>query len=113
MNGQRFEYDLTKALRAAGIRATRPRQDRPGDVGDIHVDTDIVVQAKAWKNLAEAIRVGVAGAQAQKRRAHRPIGVAIAKQGGKRLTEAVVAMPLSDFILLLNSRSQEAQGGVE
>ncbi|WNO28750.1 Holliday junction resolvase [Microbacterium phage FlameThrower] len=109
MDGRRFEYDLEKTLRAAGLRAVRPRQDRPVDVGDLHVGDDVVVQAKAWKNLAEAVRVGVAGAQAQKRRAGRPIGVAIAKQGGKRLGEAVVAMPLSDFILLLQSRETPGQ----
>ncbi|UAW08625.1 holliday junction resolvase [Microbacterium phage Swervy] len=104
MDGQRFERDLEKTFRAAGIRALRPRQDRPGDVGDLHVSDDVVVQAKAWKNLAEGVRVGVAGAQAQKRRAGRPIGVAIVKQGGKRMGEAVVALPLSDFIALLKSR---------
>ncbi|AVR56780.1 holliday junction resolvase [Microbacterium phage Elva] len=104
MDGQRFERDLEKVFRAAGIRAVRPRQDREGDVGDLHVASDIVVQAKAWKNLAEGVRVGVAGAQAQKRRAGRPVGVAVVKQGGKRMGEAVVAMPLSDFIALLKSR---------
>ncbi|QJD53446.1 holliday junction resolvase [Microbacterium phage Lynlen] len=104
MDGQRFERDLEKTFRAAGIQALRPRQDRVGDVGDLHVASDVVVQAKAWKNLAEGVRVGVAGAQAQKRRAGRPIGVAIVKQGGKRMGEAVVALPLSDFIALLKSR---------
>ncbi|UYL86342.1 holliday junction resolvase [Microbacterium phage Jovita] len=104
MDGQRFERDLEKTFRAAGIRALRPRQDRAVDVGDLHVSDDVVVQAKAWKNLAEGVRVGVAGAQAQKRRAGRPIGVAIVKQGGKRMGEAVVALPLSDFIALLKSR---------
>lgn len=104
MDGQRFERDLEKTFQAAGLRAIRPRQSQPGDIGDLHVAGDVVVQAKAWKNLAEGARVGIAGAQAQKRRAGRPIGVAIVKQGGKRMTEAVVAMPLGDFIALLQSR---------
>ncbi|AUG84832.1 holliday junction resolvase [Microbacterium phage Sharkboy] len=108
-DGKRFEADLEKAFRAAGIRAVRPRQDREVDVGDLHVAGDVVVQAKDWRNLAEGVRAGVLGAQAQKRRAHRPVGVAVVKQGGRRLSEAVVAMPLSDFILLLQSRETPGQ----
>lgn len=104
MDGPRFEHDLVVAFKAAGIKAVQPRQDRPVDVGDIHVAGDVVVQAKAWRNLAQAVREGLAGAQAQKRRAHRPIGVVVAKQAYKSVGEAVVAMPLSDFILLLQSR---------
>lgn len=113
MDGAGFERDLEKAFRNAGIQARRPRQDRPGDVGDLHVAADVTVQAKAWKNLAQAVREGIAGSQAQKRRAHRPIGVAIAKKAGEPILDAVVAMPLRDFILLLNSRVQKDDDGVK
>lgn len=106
MDGPRFEADLVKAFRQAGLAAKQPRQDRPGDVGDLWVAGDVVVQAKAWRNLATAIREGIIGSQAQKRRAHRPIGVAIAKKAGEPIQDAVVAMPLRDFILLLNSREE-------
>lgn len=109
MDGPRFEHDLIKAFRGAGIHAVQPRQDRPGDVGDLHVARDVVVQAKAWRNLANAIRDGIAGSQAQKRRAKRPIGVAIAKKAGEPLMDAVVAMPLRDFILLLQTRASPDQ----
>lgn len=104
MDGPRFERDLEKIFRSAGLRAVRPRQDRGVDVGDLHVVGDVVVQAKAWRNLAQGVRDGVAGAQAQKRRARRPIGVAIVKKPDALLMDAVVAMPLHDFIALLKSR---------
>ena len=108
MDGKRFELDLTKAFKAAGIRARRPLQTKQADVGDIHVRDDIVVQAKAWRNLPEAIRKGLAGAAVQKVHARRPIGVAIVKRADHPITEAIVAMPLSDFLLLLNSRQEGA-----
>lgn len=104
MDGPRFERDLEKAFRTAGVPAARPRQAREVDVGDLHVAGDVVVQAKAWKNLAQGVREGVAGSQAQKRRAHRPIGVAVVKKAGEPILDAVVAMPLRDFIALLKSR---------
>ena len=105
MDGQRFERDLEVTFRGAGLSAIRPRQDRPVDVGDLHVEDDIVVQAKAWKNLPAAIREGLTGSQAQARRAHRPFGVAIAKKAsGAPLKDSIVAMPLSTFIALLQSR---------
>ncbi|QJD49854.1 holliday junction resolvase [Microbacterium phage AvGardian] len=104
MDGQRFERDLEKAFRSAGLEAVRPRQDRPVDVGDLHVAGDVVVQAKAWRNLAQGVREGVSGSQAQKRRAHRPVGVAVVKKAGEPILDAIVAMPLRDFITLLKSR---------
>ncbi|WIC89460.1 holliday junction resolvase [Microbacterium phage BAjuniper] len=100
-DGKRFERDLERAFRDAGIRARRPVQDREVDVGDLHVRDDVVVQAKAWSNLAAGVKAGVAGAQAQKRRAHRPVGVAVAKRDGENVLDSVVAMPLRDFIVLL------------
>lgn len=104
MDGKRFERDLEATFRRHDIYVTRPRQTREVDIGDLHVAGDIVVQAKAWRNLAQGVREGLAGSQAQKRRAHRPIGVAIVKKAGEPLLDAVVAMPLSDFIALLKSR---------
>ncbi|AYN56919.1 holliday junction resolvase [Microbacterium phage Armstrong] len=113
MDGKRFEADLEKAFRKAGLAATRPRQTKQADVGDLHVSGDIVVQAKAWRNLAQGIREGLAGVAVQKVHARRPIGVAIAKKAGEPILDAVVAMPLRDFILLLNSRVQTDDAGVE
>jgi hypothetical protein len=104
VDGQRFERDLELAFRQAGIRALRPRQSREVDIGDLHVGDDVVVQAKAWRNLAQGVREGLAGVAAQKRRAHRPIGVAIVKKPEAPILDAVVAMPLRDFIKLLESR---------
>ena len=108
MDGKRFELDVTKALKAAGIPARRPLQTKTADVGDIHVRDDIVIQAKAWRNLPEAIRKGMAGVAVQKVHARRPIGVAVVKRADHGVQDAIVAMPLRDFILLLNSREEGA-----
>ena len=69
------------------------------------------MQAKAWRNLPEAIRKGMAGAAVQKVHARRPIGVAIVKRADQPILDAIVAMPLRDFILLLNSRKEGAPEG--
>ncbi|UGL61849.1 holliday junction resolvase [Microbacterium phage Franklin22] len=108
MDGAGFERDLEKAFRAAGLAAKRPRQTKAVDVGDLHVAGDVVVQAKAWRNLAAALRDGIAGSQVQKVHARRPIAVAIAKKPGEPILDSVVAMPLKDFIRLLNSREEKA-----
>ncbi|AXH47330.1 holliday junction resolvase [Microbacterium phage Eden] len=109
MDGARFERDVAAAFRDAGIKCIHPRQDRPVDVGDLWVASDVVVQAKAWQNLPKAIREGIAGSQAQKKRAHRPIGVAVAKRVGENVLDSIVAMPLRDLILLLQSRDTPDQ----
>lgn len=102
--GARFEAAIERAFRDAGIAVERPRQTKPLDVGDLHVSHDIVVQAKAWKNMTAALRAGTIDARAQARRAHRPIGVAVIKNPGAPILEAYVAMPLHVFISLLHSR---------
>lgn len=102
--GTRFQTAVTNELLAAGLPAIQPRQTEWFDVGDIHVGDDVVMQAKAWRDMAGALRDGTAGAMEQARRAKRRFGVAVIKRPGKSAREAYVAMPLHVFIDLLHSR---------
>ena len=103
-DGTRFETDVQRELTAAGLHAVKPRQTKQLDVGDIHLGTDIVVQAKNWANIASGLREGTKGAQAQARRAGRPFGVTVIKKRQGAIRDAYVAMPLHVFIALLTSR---------
>lgn len=102
--GTLFETEVVRVLVAAGLPAVKPRQTGRYDVGDIHLDADITMQAKAWKNIASALREGTAGAQLQAVHARRPIGVSVIKKPGGAIADAYVAMPLHVFIDLIRSR---------
>lgn len=102
--GTRFESAVTKVLVAAGLTAWMPRQTGRHDVGDIHVGTDLILQAKAWKDMTGAIRVGTAAAQVQAGHANREFGAAVIKKPRGRIEDAYVVMPLHAFIRLLHSR---------
>lgn len=99
--GTRFETDVTKALKEAGVRAVKPRQAGRYDIGDIHVEEDIVLQAKAWANLASALKAGTEGATTQAGHAKRPFGFAVIKKPRGAILDAYVVMPLSTFIRFL------------
>lgn len=100
--GTRFETEVTKALTNAGIRAVKPRQAGRNDIGDIHVEDDIILQAKAWQNLAGALTAGTAGATKQAVHAKRPFGFAVIKKPRGAILDAYVVMPLSTFIRFLS-----------
>lgn len=102
--GTRFETAVEKELKAAGLKVIRPLQTRAVDVGDLWLEKDIVLQAKAWQNLPSALREGVAGAEVQAVHARRPFGFAVIKKPRGAIADAYVAMPLSTFIEFLKSR---------
>lgn len=109
MDGPRFEADVTKALRAAGLTAGRPTQTRIVDIGDIHLGDDWVLQAKAWQNTASALREGTKDAQVQAHQARRRFGAAVIKKSRGAIADAYVAMPLSVFIEFYKSRELPEQ----
>ena len=104
MDGPRFEADVTKALKAAGLKAIRPTQTRAVDIGDIHLGDDWVLQAKAWANIASALREGTQDAQTQAYQARRRFGAAVIKKHRGAIADAYVAMPLSTFIEFIKSQ---------
>lgn len=102
--GTRFETEVVTLLREAGLKAQKPRQTSFRDVGDIHLEDDMVLQAKAWDNLASALRVGTMGAEVQAINARRPFGFAVVKRPRAAVSEAYVVIPLRAFIRFLLSR---------
>jgi len=103
--GTRFETDVERVLKEAGLRAVKPRQAGVYDVGDIWLEDDIILQAKAWKDIASALREGTAGAQDQAVHARRRFGVAVIKKPRGAIKDAYVAMPLHVFADLIKSRT--------
>lgn len=102
--GTRFESDVVKALRAADLVAGRPTQTKMADVGDVHLGDDWILQAKAWTNIASALREGTKDAQVQAIQARRRFGAAVIKKTRGSTADAYVAMPLSVFIEFIKSR---------
>jgi hypothetical protein len=107
--GSRFELEVERELRADGLSAVRPRQTGNVDVGDLHVEDDVVLQAKAWRDVPSALREGVAGAQRQAAAAGRPHGAAVIKRPRGSVAEAYVVMPLRAFAALLRSRRSPSE----
>lgn len=103
--GTRFETDVERALKDAGLKAMKPRQAGVYDVGDIWLEDDIVLQAKAWKDITSALREGTAGAQDQAIHARRRFGAAVIKKPRGAIADAYVAMPLHVFAELIKSRT--------
>lgn len=102
--GTLFETQVTKYLNESGVPAVKPRQAGRYDVGDIWVEDDLILQAKAWKDLASAVRVGTAASQLQAGYAHRAFGASVVKRANANVKEAYVVMPLHAFTALLKSR---------
>lgn len=95
--GAKFERDIVAFLRAVFERLVRrPHQEGFVDVGDIHL-SPFVLQAKDWADVTSALRVGLAGAQAQARAAGEPYGVVVLKTRGSNISQARVAMTLTTF----------------
>lgn len=99
--GTRWESDIVKYLRANGFpEARRVVQAGMADDGDIHV-RDFVIQAKAYRSIAEGINEGVKGYKIQRVNAGLPYGVSIVKRPGKNVREGYVVMDLEDFTAFL------------
>lgn len=101
--GTTFESAVVVYLKDNGFpEARRVVQTGRFDTGDIHV-LDFVGQAKSYRNIADAVREGVAGAQAQRVNAGLPFGVAFVKRPGKNIRESYAVMTLEDFAALLRA----------
>lgn len=81
----------------AGLRAYRPAQEGFRDTGDIHGVSPFVIQAKDWKDVTAALRVGLDGAVQQAANAGEEYGVNVVKRARKPVGEAYAVMRLSDF----------------
>lgn len=103
--GTLFETAVLKELKAAGLKALKPRQTGVYDTGDIWLEDDIILQAKAWQNIASALRDGTTGAQDQAIHARRRFGVTVIKKPRGAIRDAYVAMPLHVFVELIKSRT--------
>ena len=96
--GTRWESAIAAFLREVltRLQVWKPRAEGLRDVGDIHVPP-FVLQAKDYKDVATALRVGVAGAEEQARNADLPYGAAVLKTRGKGPAEGRVVMSLATF----------------
>ena len=106
--GSAFERAVINYLRDEwrGLEAFRPRQEGNEDVGDIHSGS-FTIQCKDYASVADALRIGVAGAvkQAAARNAreggYSSHPVALIKRRGKGPAEAYAVMRLEDFAELM------------
>lgn len=113
--GTRWESAVTDFLRAAGLRAYKPRQEGLDDVGDIHAGP-AVVQAKDWRSWESAIREGLDGAvrqaaawDARLRGAGAPsMPVAVVKRARRPVGDSYAVLRLSDLALLLRAAEAAA-----
>jgi hypothetical protein len=80
-----------------GLVPRRVAQSGPLDTGDLHGLGPFVAQAKNYKDLVTALRVGVDGAVAQAARAGARYGVAFLKRPRKGTGEAYAVMRLDDW----------------
>lgn len=95
--GAKFELAIVAFLKLVfGRLVRRPHQEGFIDVGDIHLPP-FVLQAKDWADVTSALRVGLAGAQAQAKAAGEPYGVVVLKSRRSNISEARVAMTLTTF----------------
>lgn len=94
--GSRFELEVERYLQDKGIYAFRPRQTGHVDVGDVHAPP-VCIQAKAYRDMASALRDGTEGAARQRVAAGLPFGVAVVKRPGKNVAESYAVMRLSDL----------------
>lgn len=99
--GTRWETDLVRYLRDHGTAARRVAQSGQLDTGDIHGIEPFVGQAKAYRSVTDALRDGVAGANAQAPRAGQPFGVAFVKRPGKGVAEGYAVMDVATFARVL------------
>lgn len=109
--GTRFETAVRDFLRVRGLRAVKPTQTKWYDVGDIHVGDDVILQAKAHRDILAGIRLGVAGAEDQAERSRRRFGFAVVKRPGKSVSSAYVVMSLETLTDLLHSREEALDSG--
>lgn len=99
--GTKFESDVVAVLRAAGIDARRVAQSGALDTGDVHGIEPFTGQCKAYANVADALRDGVDGVEAQRQRNGTEYGVAFVKRRMKPAGQAYAVMTLDTFAEIL------------
>lgn len=107
--GTAYESAVVKYLQGHGIPARRVAQTGQLDTGDIHGIDPFAGQCKAYRNMADALRDGVAGANAQAPRAGQPYGVAFIKRPGKPIADGYAVMDLATFARMFT----DMRGAVE
>src|SRR5205085_1983276 len=92
-----------------GLAPRRVAQAGIADTGDVHGISPFVGQAKAYASVTDAVRLGVAGAVVQAKRAGEDYGVAFVKKPRHAAGEAYAVMRLEDFarVLLRLRRAEE------
>jgi hypothetical protein len=95
--GTAWETAIVRFLREAGLYAIKPRQEGTRDVGDVHVEGLVVLQAKNYRDLATGIREGIEGVAEQRLHAGLPFGFAVVKRARKPVEEAYVVLRLGDL----------------
>ena len=112
--GTSFETLIVRALSSFfggrfGLAPRRVAQQGFNDTGDVHGISPFVIQAKSYKDLAAALRLGVAGAVVQAQRAGEDYGVAVIKKPRGAIGDAYAVMRLEDWArVLLRIRRLEA-----
>jgi hypothetical protein len=99
--GLTWERVVRTFLRAKGIDAFKPYEEGHEDAGDIHGVYPFILQAKDYKNVADAVREGLDGAERQKVVAGVPYGAAVIKRSRRKAEEALVGMTLETFAKVL------------
>lgn len=97
--GTRFESAIRDLANSKGHTAVRPAQMGAGDVGDVHIDGLLCVQAK------DVARWSVSGwlddAQEQAERADLPFAAVVMKKRMASTGQAYAVMTLEDLLALL------------
>lgn len=106
IRGTRWETDLVRYLTAMfggryGLAPRRVAQEGFKDSGDLHGLSPFIAQAKNYKSWEEAIRLGLDGAEKQKRHAGEPFGVAFVKRVRRPAGGGYAIMTVATFAKLL------------
>lgn len=108
--GTRWETAIVRYLHEQGFTdARRVVQQGRADTGDIHV-RDFVIQAKAYNNVADGVRAGMAKVAAQRTHAGFEFGVAVVKRPRMNVRDGLVVMSLQEFARLLRAYYPDAPG---
>lgn len=112
--GTTWEVDLVDYLKSAGLPARRVAQSGMLDTGDVHGISPFVGQAKNYANLADGLRLGIAGVEAQRTRAGEPYGVVFAKRTRKGVAQGYAVMTVETFAsVVLRLRAAESALGIQ
>jgi hypothetical protein len=97
--GTVFESAVRDYAQRFRHRAFRPAQVSAGDIGDVHIDGLVCVQAK--DHAQHRFGEWVADAKEQAMRAGLPFGVVVAKRRRASIGESYVVMDLDTFLAMV------------